>query len=152
MMGIFPDTLSITFCENNTKKPIINIAAKIKLFANNKNNYNFILPLSDERGNIAITQDWLREEVRKDQNLFVMDYLSSLDGCKSQIEISVLEVEALSRAVDAMYLYKDFTGINDAEITRYKNAQNAKYFPTCNIFKFNDNPKIHLIISLISKS
>jgi len=90
MMSIFPDTLSIIICEKDTKKPIANIAAKIKLFANHKNDYNFILPLSDERGNITITKDWLNEEIRKEQALFVMDYSSGLDDCKSQIEISIL--------------------------------------------------------------
>jgi hypothetical protein len=151
MMSIFPDTLNITILEKNTENPIMNIAAKIKLFANHKNNYNFILPLSGERGNITITQDWLKEEVRKDQNLFVMDYSSNLDDCKPQIEVSVLEVDALSRAVDAMYLYQEFTGITDTEITRYKNAQNAKYFPTSVVFKLDDISEVHIKIFLTSK-
>jgi len=148
MMSIFPDTLSIMICEKDTENPIANIAAKIKLFANRKNDYNFVLPLSDERGNITITNDWLKVEIRKEQALFVMDYSSGLDDCKSQIEISVLDTEALSRAVYAMYLYQESIGTTDAEIERYKNAQNSKFFPQSNVIKFSNISKLHIIIPL----
>lgn len=148
MMSIFPETISIIICEKDTKNPIANIATKIKLYANHKNNYNFILPLSDKRGNVTITKDWLKEEIRKEQALFVMDYSSGLDDCKSQIEITVLDTEALSRAVDAMYLYQESIGTTDAEIEKYKSAQNSKFVSWSNVIKFYDNSKLDINIPL----
>ena len=128
-MSIFPDIIKILFLDKDSNKQISNIAAKIKVFANHKNDYNFILPLSDEMGYIKITKDWLMEEIEKEQELFVMDYSSILEDCEPLIEISVLDIEALSRAVNAMYLFQDATGISDDDIAKYKNADNSKYVP-----------------------
>ncbi|MBB6214116.1 hypothetical protein HNQ80_000185 [Anaerosolibacter carboniphilus] len=141
-MSIFPDTIKILVLDKDSKKPISNIATKIKVFASHKNDYNFILPLSDEMGYIKITKDWLMEEIKKEQALFVMDYSSMLEDCKPQIEISVLDTEALSRAVNAMYLFQDATGISDDEIAKYKNADNSKYVP-CTV-----NSKLESVKSL----
>lgn len=151
MINIFPDTLNIVIYEKDTENPIEYIAVKAKLYANHKNDYNFILPLSDEKGCIKITKEWLKEEIRKEQALFVMDYSSGLDDCKSQIELSVLDTEALSKAVDAMYLYQDSIGTTDIEIERFKNAQNSIYLPWSNIIKFNDNSNLHINIPLKSR-
>lgn len=128
-MSVFPDTISILVLDEDTKKPISNIAVKIKLIASHKNDYNFILPLSDERGKIKITRDWLDEKIRKEQALFVMDYSSMLDVCKPRIEISVLGIEELSRTVNAMHLFQEAIGISDDEISKYEYAGNSKYFP-----------------------
>jgi hypothetical protein len=128
-MSIFPDAINIFVLDKDTKKPISNIAIKIRLFTNHKNDYNFILPISDERGHIKITRDWLNEEIRKEQALFVMDYSSMLDDCRSQIEISVLGTEDLSRAINAMYIFQDAIGISNDEIGKYQNADNSRYYP-----------------------
>ncbi|MDI6618799.1 MAG: hypothetical protein QME45_09025 [Clostridiales bacterium] len=150
-MSVFPDIINIIICENYTGNPIPNIATKIRLFANRKNDYNFILPLSDETGNITVTKDWLKEEIKKEQALFIMDYQSGLDDCKSQIEISVLDIESLSRAINAMYIYQEYTGITDTEIKRYKESQNSRFFSWANIIKLNDNSKLDINIYLKSR-
>ncbi|WP_339061222.1 hypothetical protein [Tepidibacillus marianensis] len=147
-MSIFPDTIKIFVLDKDTKRPISNIVTKIKLFASSKNDYNFILPLSDERGCINITKDWLKEEVRKEQVLFVMDYSSMLDDCKPQIEISVLDTEDLSRAANAMYLFQDAIGISNDEIAKYKNAENSKYFPCVENIKLENVKSLDVNIPL----
>lgn len=128
-MSTFPNIIKIIIFEGGTGHPISNIAAQIKLFANRKNDYNFILPLSDETGCINVTKDWLLEEIKKEQMLFVMDYSSTLDDCKPYVEVSILDTEALSRAVNAMFLYQELNGISDDEIAKYKNAENSRYHP-----------------------
>lgn len=148
MMSIFPKTIRIIICEMDTKKPIANIATIITLYSNHKNNFNFILPLSDERGNVTITKDWLKEQIRKEQALFVMDYSSGLDDCKSKIEITVLDTETLSRAIDAMCLYQEAIGTTDGEIEKYKTAQNYKFVSCSNVIKFLDNSKLDINIFL----
>ena len=146
-MSIFPDIINILVLDD-TKKPISNIAIKIKLFASHKNDYNFILPLSDERGSIKITRDWLDEEIRKEQTLFVMGYSSMLDDCKPQIEITVLGIEELSRAVTAMHLFQEAIGVSDDEISKYKNAGNSKYFSCIKIIKLEGVKSLDVDIML----
>ena len=98
-----------------------------------------------------MTKDWLKEEIKKEQALFIMDYQSGLDDCKSQIEISVLDIESLSRAINAMYIYQEYTGITDTEIKRYKESQNSRFFSWANIIKLNDNSKLDINIYLKSR-
>lgn len=128
-MSIFPEFIRILISEKNTGKPIANIAATIKLFANKKNDYNFVLPLSDEKGFILLTKDWLKEEIQKEQALFAMDYSSGLDDCKSYIGISVIDTISLSNVVNAMLLYQEYTNISDNEIAKFRNAENSRFMP-----------------------
>lgn len=151
MMSKFPDSISITFLNRKTQEPIENIAAEIKLFANLKNDYCFILPLSDKKGNVTITKGWITNEITKEQNLFIMDYGSNIDDCKLQIEISVLGVENLSRAIDAMYLYQDYSKITDTEIQRYKNSKNFNFISDNRIVIFNDSSKVSIDIFLLQR-
>jgi len=126
-MSLFPDIIKIMVSEESTGKPIANIAARIKLFANKKNDYSFVLPLSNVRGCILVTKDWLKEEIKKEQNFFIMDYSSGLDDCKPYIEVSVLDTKALSNVVNAMFLYQESLGISDNEIEKYKKAENSRF-------------------------
>jgi len=128
-MNIFPELIRVNIINKNSMDPIMNIAVSIKLFANHKNDYNFVLPLTDANGCIEIRKDWLEAEIKKDMALFVMDYFSTLEDCKLQIEISVLSDDALKRTIKAMYLFKDVTGISDEDISKYISADNHKYFP-----------------------
>lgn len=126
-MITFPDTITIKFINTIDCKPIPKIAAKIKLFAKSKNDYCFLLPLSDDNGIITVSKDWLADEIRKDKELFIMDYSSSLEDCRSQIEIIVLDRDSISRAISAMILFKEITAISNREIFKYKDASNEKF-------------------------
>lgn len=150
-MSIFPEIIRVLILDKDSKNPISNIATSIKLFASHKNNYNFVLPLSDERGIVEVTKDWLEEEIEREQSLFIMDYSSMLEDCKLQIEISVLSEEALSRAVNAMYLYQDVTGISDEEIDKFRMADNSKVFPCVESIKLESTKILDIEIVLKSK-
>ena len=147
-MNRFPETINIFVIDENTRKPISKIATKIKLFASRKNDYHFILPLSDEKGCIEVTRDWLKQEILKEQALFVMDYSSMLDDCKPQVEISVLGDEDLSRAVNAMYLFQSTIGISADEIDNYKNANNSMYYPCLKHLEFEGVKSLDVNIPL----
>lgn len=151
-MSTFPEIIRIIIIDMNSKKPISNIASTIKLFARHKNNYNFILPLSDEKGCITIPKDWFEEEIKKEQALFIMDYSSLLEDCKSQIEISVLNDETISRTVNAMYLYQDATGISDEEIAKFITADNSKYFSCVESIKIEKRKTLDIEIALKSRN
>jgi len=150
-MNTFPGIINIHLFDSNSKKAISNILVTIKLFAKHKNNYNFILPLSNEKGCIEITKNWIKEEIKKDQSLFVMDYSSTLEECASKIEIEVLSEEALSRTVNAMYLFQSVTGITDEEIHIIKKCDNFKYFPKTFCFILDDTDNFEIEIFIESK-
>jgi len=147
-MSLFPDTIKILIFDENSQKLIPNIATKIKLFASNKNDYNFILPLSDERGCIKIRKDWLEEEIRKEQALFIMDYSSMLEDCKPQIELSIFDAESVSRAANSMCLFQDVTGISDDEISKFRTADNSRYFPRVENIKLEGTKTLSIEILL----
>jgi hypothetical protein len=128
-MTWFPKLINIFVYESISKQPISNIAISITLFANRKNDYYFILPLSDKIGCIEITREWLIKEIKQEANIFIMDYASNLDDCKPLIEISVLSEDDLERTTNAMYLFQNATGITDDEIRAYERADNKKYIP-----------------------
>lgn len=150
-MSIFPEIIRVLILDKNSKNPISNIATSIKLFASHKNNYNFVLPLSDERGIVEVTKDWLQEEIKREQSLFIMDYSSMLVDCKPQIEISVLSEEALSKAVNAMYLYQDVIGISVEEIDKFRTADNLKFFSCVESIKLESTKILNIEIVLKSK-
>lgn len=135
---MFPDFIKILFLEEKNQEPISNIAAVIKLYAKHKNDYYFILPLSDDTGLIYISKLWLKKEIKKDKDLFIMDYASELEDCLPQIEIQVLDIEELSRTVSAMEMYKVVNELTDKEIHNYKNANNYKYEAKNERIIFND--------------
>jgi|GEM_PF-6861422 len=147
-MSIFPEKIKILFLDKNSKSPVPNIATKIKLFANHKNNYNFILPLSNKTGYIQITKEWLEGEIKKEQSLSIMDYSSMLEDCKPQIELSVLDAKAISRAANAMCLYQDASDISDDEISKFRAAGNSMYFPFVEIIKLDGKRTLDIEITL----
>lgn len=150
-MSTFPEIIRVFILDKNSKDPISNIATTIKLFASRKNNYNFILPLTDKRGCIIITRDWLEEEIKKEQALFIMDYSSMLEDCKTQIEISVLSDEEIARAINAMYLYQDATGVSDDEIDKFRIADNSKYLPCVETINLEIRKTFDIEIALKSR-
>lgn len=133
-MSIFPDNITIKILDKIRNTSVAGIAAKVRLFSNHKNDYYFILPLSDDKGCIVITKRWLSEEIKKEKNMFIMDYSSELEDCKSQIEIIILDKNSLSRAISAMELYQDELDISDEDILKYKNASNYKYTARSEVF------------------
>lgn len=133
-------------------QPIPNIATIVKLFANRKNNYNFLLPLSDERGRISITKNWLEKEIEKEQALFIMDYSSLIEDCKNYLEICVISDEEIKKTVNAMNLYKEATGISDEEITKLKQADNNKYYPDVRYINLEGAKILDIEIALKSQA
>jgi len=147
-MSKFPDVINIYVYDNNTKRAISNIAIKIKLFASYKNDYSFILPLSNEMGHIRVTRDWLIGEIEKEQALFTMDYSSKLDDCKLEIELSILGTEDIVRLTNAMQLFQNVTGISDKEIDKYKHTDNLKYLPCVKKINLEEIIDLNISISL----
>jgi len=126
-MNSFPNIIKIKILDHITQAPVNAMVMKIRLFANQKNDYSFILPLSDRNGNIVITKKWLENEIEKEQRLFPMDYSSNLSNCKSEFILSILDEEAINRAITAMCLFQKATQISDEYINQYTQTSNWRY-------------------------
>lgn len=126
-MNQFPNIININIREKSTNEPIDKIAVKIQLYAQRKNDYIFLLPLSNNDGNIEISKNWIEGQIKKEQSIFIMDYASNLDECKSKFSLTILDRLDLQKAIDGMILYQHAFGIEDKEIEGYKQANNEKY-------------------------
>ncbi len=146
----FPKVIRLNIHDSDTGKPIEKIVLKIRLYANHKNDYNFILPPSKEDGSIVIAREWLEEEIKKEQSLFVMDYASDLNDCKPKFSLSILDISALNRAIDAMHLYQEALKISDEEIEKYKQTNNGKYDPKNLDFTTGGEEEMNISIKLSS--
>jgi hypothetical protein len=127
LMVTFPEIIRIKIINKSTRQPIANIAVKIKLFANKKNDYHFLLPLSDHSGNIEVSREWLNQKIQEDKYLSIMDYSSNLEDCQSKFEISVLDNEAIKRAIVALNIYKAGLDSLKKDIDNLSTANNLKY-------------------------
>ena len=148
-MVFFPEKIRIRVIDSYTHESISNIVVSIKLFANHKSDYVFILPISDKSGIIEFTRKWLNEEIQKERNLFIMDYSSDLDDCRSKIELRILDVESLKKAINAMNMYKNALGISQKEIDKISNAINGEYYSETKEVELRDENSID--IELLTK-
>jgi hypothetical protein len=128
-MSVFPDVIKVKIIDSKTKRPVPNIAVKIKLFAHRKNDYVLLLPISTENGIIEFTKDWLIKEIEIERNFFLMDYSSTLEDCQPRFELRVLDKEDVKGTVRAMNLYKNSLGTKHEDIDRLAKADNYKYRP-----------------------
>lgn len=136
-MIIFPDAIKVKITDSDTAKPVQNLAVFIKLFAKRKNDYYFLLPVSDQNGTIEITDDWLRREIRISANLFIMDYASSLEDCQPKFELIMLNDEAVKRAVKEMTSYKEYTSTSQEFIDAVSRVDNYKYIPISKVVELH---------------
>lgn len=146
-MDTFPEVIRIKVYDIESKIPIEHLALKIRLYAKHKNDYNFILPLSDKDGQIYLTREWLEKKVQKERELFIMDYASDLSDCELKISVKVLDKMGLERAIDAMYLYQDYSELSNEDIEMYKKVTNYLYEPiekTVHISSPEENISIEL--------
>jgi hypothetical protein len=134
MNTIFPEAIKIKVKIIGTGMPVPNIAVFIHLFAIRKNDYYFLLPITNENGEIEITKDWLKNEINKEVNLFLMDYSSSLEMCLPKIELTVLSQEQISRAIKAMSLYKNALKTPQENIDRLSYLDNPKFETISKVF------------------
>ena len=128
-MDFFPNIMRIHIMDNDTRKSVPNIAIRISIFARFKNNYHFTLPISDNRGIIEVTRDWLNQEIEKVRNHFIMDYSSLLKDCEPKFEFHVYSVEEMKGSIEAKKFYKNTMDISQEFIDQLSLVDNDKYQP-----------------------
>ena len=126
-MTTFPEIIKIKVTNEITDQPVSGIAILIKLFANHKNDYSLLPPLSDQNGNIEISREWLVQKILETSSLALMDYSSNLEDCQPKFELRVLDKEAITTALLALEIYKAGLPTLQNNIDSLLRARNSKY-------------------------
>ena len=129
-MSEFPDFIRVQITDAVTAAPLHNVVAWIKLLAEYKNDYIFILPVSDNNGVIEISKVWLRNKVKEEMSHFQMDFGSTLEHCKPKVELTIPSREEVARAAKSMKLYQEMYCFTQEEIDALSRVDNDKYLPT----------------------
>jgi hypothetical protein len=128
----FPEKLIVRLVEDDTGRPVPNIATTLTLYAKRKNNYNFGPGLSDSVGTITISRDWVERSIKETIGFFVMDYASTIDHCYPFIDLEVKSIDDIQRAIAARRLYSTVKegelGVVNS-ISDLENASNHAYEP-----------------------
>ena len=83
----FPEILTVTALEYETRTPVQGVALILMLFAVRKNNYDVGPFITDVKGQVRIARRDCEWHIRNSQELFIMDYIDSLEQCKPKFEI-----------------------------------------------------------------
>lgn len=125
----FPQLLEIRVNDAADECPVPEIGLMLTIFAPRKNHYH-LAKVTDAEGKACVTAAEMRESVKTDQELFPMDYASSLEECSPEIEVKVCTAEEVKKAVNAMAMFKSVTKIDDAVFRGFQTSRNAEYAPT----------------------
>lgn len=127
---MFPDKIIVKITDSLTKEPISNCAIMIILFARHKNDYHMIPNLSDVSGTIIMNKEWVKSQIHKDRNMFIMDYSSTLEDCKPAIGITVFNGDDILKVNEARKLW----GIHE----QLENTSNHFYQGTYKEFELTE--------------
>ena len=126
-MTVFPDSIRIRVVNADTVNPVQNVVVNLMLFANDKNNYGFALPVTNVAGITEISKEWLSTRVDEIHNIFIMDYSSRLDDCQPRFEIKMYDKEMMVRLIKAQKQYQEVFRISQDQINNYEHADNYQY-------------------------
>jgi hypothetical protein len=147
-MDTFPITVRIKVLDDISGNPIPNIVVGIRLFANYKNNYGFVLPISNSNGIIEFNKDWLNQQIDKERNFFIMDFSSRLDDCKPRFEFYTYAGEKIQALIKAQQLYKDSFNIPQVFIDQLSLVDNFKYQPLTQMIELHREKIIEVELKL----
>lgn len=126
-MTEFPDIIRVKVTDSMVGDPVCNVILNIMLFANHKNNYGFPLPLTNIKGIVEITKEWLSENVEQTRSIFIMDFSSTLEDCQPRFEIKIYDKDKTIGLIQAQKQYQKTLGISQKQINGYEHADNYKY-------------------------
>ena len=145
---VFPDVIRIKIIDIDTGSPIPKIVVSISLFADYKNNYHFPLPISDNRGIIEVSRDWLNQEIKKVRNHFIMDYSSLLENCEPKFEFRVRSAAEVEGLIKAQIFYKDSFSIPQEYIDQLSLVDNFKYQPLTRMIELHGEKILEVELKL----
>jgi hypothetical protein len=127
----FPNKLIVRLVEEDTDRPVPNIAITLTLYARKKNDYHLGPSPSNSSGRVTIERDWVRKSVDEIKGFFLMDYYSTMEDCYPYISFKIMSADDIHRAIAAMELYGEVTqelGVAHS-ISDLRNVSNYEYEP-----------------------
>lgn len=100
-----PGKLRLTILDAETELPVAGIAVALTVFAREKNDYHLGLPISDAKGRIQVTSDWVQKGAQFARDLLISDYATPLRECKADVDLEIMSVPEIEQAVSAMRIY-----------------------------------------------
>ena len=122
----YPSILRIKVSDKASGRSIPQVALIVTLFAAEKNDYH-IPRVTNADGEVQLTIGEVRQSIARDQQLFIMDYGSTLEECSQELEFEICDGEQIKRTTEAMEMYKDVASIDEDLIATFKNSVNGRY-------------------------
>ena len=90
-----PDTLTVTAVDNETSRPVPNVAILLLLFAERKNDYDIGPFITNEMGQVKFDRADCVAAIQQAQQMFIMDYAGNLDSCLPKLEVRLHRPEQI---------------------------------------------------------
>ncbi len=136
MTLIFPSKLEVQIKDASNNFVTDNLAVKLTLFANKKNDYHISGITKDGTKTFGIKE--VREEIDFHKNTWLMDYTGELEDCKEDIKIEILSGADVDKAIEGHNLWKEAINNVQSKIEALRNVLNANYEPQALTVKLND--------------
>ena len=98
--------------------------------------------VTNSAGKVHLSDQYVRESIKNDWELFPMDYESTLEECSEDVEIKVCTREDVQRTILAMKMFKSASTISDELIEAFERSVNEEYIPLTARFNLKDSDKI----------
>lgn len=103
----FPEKITFRIIDNNTKKPVPNIAVSLILYAHKKNDYYVGPKITNSDGLIDFERNDCIMEIKNSKEFYLMDYVSTLDECMPKVGIKIKPREEIDVAVENIRRSRD---------------------------------------------
>ena len=100
----FPSTVSFKFITKN-QIPIANLIVLFELLARSKNDYSIGRFMTDEKGEICLTKQFIDNEIRKEMNTYPMDYNCRLTDCKDNLQVIIEDADSITKHIKHLSKY-----------------------------------------------
>lgn len=127
----FPEKVTFRLINNNTQRPVSNIAVSLILYAHKKNNYYVGPNISDSEGLLSFGKEDCVKEINNSKRFYLMDYASSLEECLPKVSIKIKLKKEIEFAVENMRrlrdIYQKYWDCSEEYLNALNSTDNDKY-------------------------
>lgn len=129
----FPEKITVVAQNASTGMPVEAVAVVLVLFAARKNDYYIGPSITNAHGEVEFTRAECQSAIKRQQEIFIMDYAGDLESCRPVIEIRLHPPERIKRMLQQYKESPDFWGQGFADPKRLfsdlQNVKNSEYEP-----------------------
>jgi len=124
---MFPKIIKLKFVNSTTELPIKGL---LSYFVLPTMRYSFLLPLSNENGNVMVDKEWIEKEIKLQCDAQFLDYASTLKQIGAVAEINVPIAKNWDSLATMLRLTQHINKLTNAEIRNYCNNNNHLFAPS----------------------